>query len=423
MDRAIDSQPVEWSTRRVIVATILITAVIVVFALILQFNAALFVLFLGIVLGMAVRPGVDWLHRQGLPRFAGVLIIYFALLILVALFALLVAPLILEQSREIVAGLPEYYASLRSMLVRSPSLLIRQLGRRMPTHLEIGGALVPATENGDALGRVGWTIGMFGTVMRGVLMTLAVLLLGYYWNLESRRLTQFGLLLLPAARRGDAEELVGGIESKVGGYVRAQVIISAMMGVMAITVYLILGLPYSVILALMAAVGEVIPILGPTLGTVPAVLVALSISPERAVIVVIAVLFINAVGNYVMVPRVMNHTVGVNPIVTLLALAAFGALFGLPGAVLAIPMAAIVQLLLDRFLLPSDEDTPALVGRGQVGRLRYETQDLAQDVRRQGVRRGQELVVETEPVEDDLEAIARDLDELLASLEGGEEPS
>ncbi|HHX65420.1 MAG TPA: AI-2E family transporter, partial [Chloroflexi bacterium] len=376
MNRVFGVRPDDWTTRRVIVATILIASVVILFGLMLQFGSVLFVLFLGLVLGMAVRPAVEWLHGRGLPRPLGVLTIYLVLLVSLILFLLLIAPLLIEQTREIVAALPSYYDSLRDALARSSSFPIRQISRRMPEKIEFGGVLsldgadkVSGDKmSGDEMSMdpVGWTVSIAGTALRGLLVMLAVLLLGYYWTLEGHTLIRYGLLMLSADRRDEVRELVAGIESKVGGYIRAQAILSALMGVMTLVIYLALGLPYSLMLALMAAVGEVIPVIGPTLGTVPAIFLALSISFERALMVTVALFLINAVGNYLLVPRVMTRTVGVNPVVTLLALAAFGALFGFAGAVLAIPMAAIVQLILDYAIVDPDEEGATPAGRDRV---------------------------------------------------------
>jgi hypothetical protein len=111
----------------------------------------------------------------------------------------------------------------------------------------------------------------------------------------------------------------------------------------------------------------------------------------------------------------MDRSVGVNPVVTLLALLTFTSFLGLPGAILAVPLAAIFQMLVDRFLLGPDaveQEPPA--GRDYINRLRYETQGLVQDIRKQIRRKGQDPVRGTDGIRDEIEAIARDLDSILA---------
>jgi hypothetical protein len=157
---------------------------------------------------------------------------------------------------------------------------------------------------------------------------------------------------------------------------------------------------------------------GPFLGAVPAALVALSIAPDRLIWVILATIVIQQLEGSLLVPRVMNRTVGVNPFVTLLSLFAFGTLFGIAGALMAIPMAALVQLALNHFVFqPVTVELDASEGRDFASRLRYEAQDLIQDLRKQArhKKRGtDEKVSQIEQVMDEIETITTSLDELLA---------
>jgi hypothetical protein len=149
-------------------------------------------------------------------------------------------------------------------------------------------------------------------------------------------------------------------------------------------------------------------------------LVALSIAPVKLIWVIVATVIIQQLENSLLVPRVMRKAVGVNPFVTLLAIFAFSSLFGIAGALMAIPIAAIIQLLLDRFLFqPGTMESEVLVGRNYASRLRYEAQDLAQDLRKQARlnKEGPDRWVEqTDQVMDEIEAITTDLDSLLAQV-------
>ncbi len=127
------------------------------------------------------------------------------------------------------------------------------------------------------------------------------------------------------------------------------------IGVAAFIAYLLIGLPYTLVLAIFAAVMELVPIFGPALGAGPALSVALSISPDKAIWVVIATLLIQLMENVFLVPRIMKSSTGVNPILVLLSLIAFGAVFGFMGALLALPLAAIIQLFVSRVVLTTTE--------------------------------------------------------------------
>jgi predicted PurR-regulated permease PerM len=144
-------------------------------------------------------------------------------------------------------------------------------------------------------------------------------------------------------------------EIKIGGYVRGQGLLSIVIGVLAFIAYLVIGLPYALVLAIFAGVMEMVPIFGPALGAIPAFLVALSIDPSKALWVVVATVVIQLLENAVLVPRIMKNAMGVNPIMVLLSLIAFSSVFGVAGALLALPLAAIIQLTVSRAVVSAAE--------------------------------------------------------------------
>jgi hypothetical protein len=169
---------------------------------------------------------------------------------------------------------------------------------------------------------------------------------------------------------------------------------------------------------------EAVPMVGPLLGAIPAGMVALSISPEKFIWVIVATTIIQQLENSLLVPRIMSRTVGVNPFVTLLSIFAFSSLFGLAGALMAIPMAAIIQLILNHYVFqPVTVEMDASEGRDYSSRLRSEAQDLIQDLRKQTRHQqdeSDEKVVQIEHVMDEIEAITANLDELLARANNSE---
>jgi hypothetical protein len=142
--------------------------------------------------------------------------------------------------------------------------------------------------------------------------------------------------------------------------------------------------------------------------------------------VIIATIVIQQIENSLLVPRVMRKAVGINPFVSLLSLFAFSSLFGIAGALMAIPIAAIIQLLLDRFVFhPGMIEAEVSPGRDLASRLRYEAQDLAQDLRKQArlKKGGSDLrVKQIDQVLDEIETITTDLDSLLAQVSNSGTP-
>jgi predicted PurR-regulated permease PerM len=427
---ASDTSPLlpNWRPSKVALATIFVVLVGVAFWIVFRFRMVLFALFVALVISTAITPGVEWLHRRGLPRPVGVILIYLLIIALLAGFVWLVAPLILDQVAGISEELPAYYQQLRGWFVDSPSFLVRIIGARLPQDLVLtpfaqqaplidpdspvpngNGAETPIRE------QISQAIRYAGTVVRGLFLGLAVILLAFYWTLDGQRAVRYLVLLVPQNQREDIRTIYDEIELKVGNYIRGLFLVSLIVGGMALVSYWIIGLPYALSLALIAGVFEAIPIIGPALGAIPAIAIALSTGDNSIVLgVIIAVLIIQAVENYILGPRILGHSVGVNPIVTLLALVTFTSLLGFAGALLAIPLAAVFQIVIDRFLLKSDvleEDIPE--GRDQVSVLRVELKELSTDVRKKIREKDDEMGEDEDRVEDFLEKIASDLDQIL----------
>jgi predicted PurR-regulated permease PerM len=412
-----------WTVQRVALAALVTLGIAFGFFLLYQFYMIVFLLFVAITLAVAVRPIVEWLRARGLPEGVGVLVVYAILLTLIVGLALLVGPLLIEQINTLGVQLPEYYRQFRLTLVDSGNPLLVQVVRAFPTVPELSTpalaedtspfvALTPALQ---FIQTAGYVIFVFG----------AVLLLAFYWTLEGELITRRCILLIPLNRRDEVRTLLAEMGGTIGGYFRGQAILCVLVGILSLIGYWSIGLPYALGLALVMALFEAIPMIGPTLGAIPAVLVAFSTAPELVPWVLGVVVVIQVLENNLLVPRVMNQSVGVSPIVTMLSIAAFGALFGLAGAILAIPLAAMLQIVLNRlvFRLPSADDlvvvaqTASGTERNVASKIRLQAQEIVIDVRK-GLRDDDGRVEpEVETLQDSLEAIALELDTLLSQAE------
>jgi predicted PurR-regulated permease PerM len=411
------SQPYDWTFRRVVWATLVLISIILGFWLLYRFNQVIFILLIAIVIGTVIRPAVAWLHQRGLPRMAGVILVYLLLLILLAGFLLLVFPLIVEQGATIAAAVPGYYQNLREWMVNYPNQLMVRLSEFLPATLPSLNPRAAQQTGQEVMASAGQALGYMKLAAQVIFIAIVILVLAYYWTLDGPRTIQSFLLLIPQDQRESISELISAMETKVGFYIAGQGLLCLVIGIMALLAYLLIGLPNALVLALIAGVLEAVPMAGPLLGAIPAALVALSIAPDKLVWVIIATIVIQQLENSFLVPRVMRKAVGVNPFVTLLALFAFSSLFGFAGALMAIPMAAIIQLLLDRFVFhPAAMEPEVSAGRDYASRLRYEAQDLAQDLRKQArlKKGGSDLrVKQIDQVMDEIETITTDLDALL----------
>ena len=409
---------IQWTFRRTMWATLVLVFVALGFWLLYRFNQVIFILFIAIVMGTVIRPAVNWLHRRGLPRIAGVMLVYLVLLALLIGFVLLLFPLIVEQGTTIAAAVPGYYQSVREWMVGFPNQLVVRLSEFIPTALPSLNPRAAQPTGQEVVASAGQALGYVTSAARAIFIAIAILVLAFYWTLDGPRTIRSWLLLVPKGQRESIAELISAMEAKVGFYIAGQGVLCLFIGVMALIAYLLIGLPNALVLALLAGVLEAVPMIGPLLGAIPAALVALSIAPSKLVWVIVATLLIQQMENTVLVPRVMRKAVGVNPFVSLLAIFALSSFFGIAGALMAIPIAAIIQLLLDRFVFqPGVMEAEGSPGRDYASRLRYEAQNLAQDLRKQArlKKGGSDLrVKQIDQVLDEIETITTDLDALLA---------
>ena len=344
---------VTWTTSQVVLATIFVVCVFLTFWLLYRLREVLFLFFVAIVVGTAIRPAVDWLHRRGISRATGIILIYILIAALVIGFLAMILPLVADQATEFSRTIPQYYASFRGALINSGNRLFQNIGWRIPSEILLLVRRDPNSE--EVLDQVGQTLFYTNVILKGLLGTLAVFLLAYYWTQESQFVVRALLRIVPPSHKKSAREFLQLAETKLGGYIRGQGLLCIAVGLAAFFAYLVIGLPYLLVLSIFAGVMEMIPIFGPALGAIPALLVALSIDPSKAIWVVVATAAIQSLENAVLVPRIMRHSMGVNPIIVLLSLIAFGSVFGFVGALLAIPLAAIIQLLVSRVVLTAAE--------------------------------------------------------------------
>jgi predicted PurR-regulated permease PerM len=399
-------------------ATLVLAFVALGFWLLYRFYQVVFILFVAIVIGTVIRPVVAWLYSRGVPRIVGVILVYFLLLALLTSFVLLLFPLVVEQGTTIAAAVPGYYQSLHEWVGNNPNPWIVRLSEFLPATLP---GMEPIQQTGEQmLASAGQALGLVASAAKVILIATAILLLAFHWTLDGPRTIQSLLPLLPRSQRASISELISAMETKVSFYLAGQSVLCLVIGILALVAYLLIGLPNALVLALVAGVMEAIPLVGPLLGAIPAAAIALSIAPTKLVWVIVATLVIQQLENSVLVPRVMRKAVGVNPFVSLLAIFAFSSIFGIAGALMAIPIAAMMQLFLDRYVFhPGTLESETSSGRDFASRLRYEAQDLAQDLRKQARlhKGGSDLTIkQTDQVMDEIEAITTDLDALLGQV-------
>ncbi len=422
----------EWSVRSMFMATLAAVAVGLAFLLVYRFYMVVFLLFAAIALQMALDPVVRWFFRRGIPKETGMVLIYTLLFGLVGTAVWFATPMVVNQGQTAFKDILEYYQSLRTNLLHSPLGLVRILTSSLPVQPSLGllfspSGSDPAAETNAVLGAAP---GLYWINAAGqtLFVLIAILSIAFYWAREGEVILRRLVLHAPPAHREEVRAFIAEIQNKIGAYIHGQSILSLVVGGMSFVAFLLIGVPNAVLLGVIMGLFEAVPVIGPTLGAIPAILMTLAVAPAKALWVIGALIGIQLAENNLLVPRVMDESVGVNAIVSMLAIAAFGVLFGIGGAILAIPLAAIIQIILNRILFntPISEEAASQslvtqdVSRSYLGVLRLKAQELTLDVRKleRAEERDDPANHEADPIADEVEAIAATLDQMLAQMEG-----
>jgi predicted PurR-regulated permease PerM len=415
----------QWTVRQMLLGTLTVFGVALGFLLLYRFYMVVFLFFVAFSLTVALDPAVNWLYRRRIRKEIGVLLIYLLLFLLISALVWLIAPTLIEQVRTVLQDLPGYYSTARDYLVSSRIGLVRGVARTLPQALSLPQLVASASGDPANAEASTWTSVWFG--LRTFFAFIAVFIMAFYWTLEGEVIVRRFVLQVNPERREGLRELIDEVNQKIGGYFRGQIILCLIVGGLSLVAFWLIGVPNAITLGLLMGIFEAIPVLGPTLGAIPAILMALATAPETTLWVVIALVAIQVIENNLLVPRIMDQSVGVNAVVSMLAITAFGVLFGIVGAILAIPLAAIVQILMGRLLFdaPANEESgagmpaAAEVSRSHTGVLRLEARELAQAVRRQARAPEEEddNGLENDEEADEVEAIALELEHYLAYQE------
>jgi len=372
-----------WPLRKTVATTLIVASMLLLGLGLVWLRHVGLMLFGGIVLATALKPSIDMLvTRGGLGKVHAAIIVYglLSLVMIAAIVALI--PEVVAQGQSFAQKLPGWYDEGRGYLLASDHRVLKSLGNRIPNAMPEFGQLMKmgaGMNGGDSS-----PLAIFMQVTTGLLGVLAVGVLAFYWSINEEQTIRSILQLAPDYRRTFHQNLVDELLMKLGGYIRGQLILCAAVGLLSLIAYLLIGLPYALLLALVAGFLEAIPIIGPTLGAIPAILVALTLGPQTTALVIGAAMLIQTLENYLLVPKIMDRSVGIGAVVTLVAIVAFGALFGTIGAIFAIPLAAISQTLFERLVLLGDfKQQEFTTSRDAAGVLHYQLLDLIHDIKRQ----------------------------------------
>jgi predicted PurR-regulated permease PerM len=331
------------SVRTLVVAALIVSALLGLAVLLSQVVNLLLILLVAIVFAEGMRPLVNRLTEARLPRPLAITVVYAAFIALLAVLITLLVQPIVDEATSLAHNLPAYQKSIEST-VASWQHALNLGGSGSPN---IGNTLAGSL---DTAKNVLLTIGGY---IVGVLVNLVlVLVIGFLWLVTADRLKHFVVDLLPPRHQELAADVFSDMGQRMGGFLRATAINMVVVGILTGVACTALGLPSAVLLGIFAGLTAAIPLVGPFLGIVPPLLLGLTLGTGHAVLVGVVLLIVQLLDANLVVPQVMNRVVSLPALAVVVALLIGGALEGLIGALLAVPVASALQVVLIRVVVP-----------------------------------------------------------------------
>lgn len=313
--------------------------------LLLVYVSVLFATGLAPLVRIIERQQLVRIGRRRLPRAAAILVIYGTVIGLLGAFIAAILPALIDQGQQLWTDLPDKIDMLQVQLIAwgvlPKTLTVTELLQRAPV---AGGA--------DVVTRIILALWSFAG---GLIGFISILLLTFYLLVESQGVFDLFVRLFRPERRERVRDVAARVSIKVSAWLGGQLLLGGIIGVTSAIGLALLGVPYFFVLAVICGIGEMIPMVGPLLSAVPAVAVALSVSPSLALAVVVFFVAQQALENNFLVPKVLGQQVGLSAVTVIIALSVGSQLLGLIGALLAVPTAAIIQVLVEELVLREEK--------------------------------------------------------------------
>ena len=306
----------------------------------------LVLVFIAAVVAAGIAPAVRrvrvvwrfWFHRR-LPRGTAVMIVYLPFLLVVASVAVFLVPKVVADWRQLSSQLPSL---VETNIVQPLERYVPMGAVREALH---GGIDIPDQSVFRYMRSAATAIGA----------VFAILFMVAYMLIDAPRLRNLILLVYPAEVRGDRLRTLMRMGRRMSSWLSAQLLLAAIIGIFTFAGLAILGIPYALPLAILAAFGEVIPVIGPIVSSIPALAVAILHSRWQFWAVLIFYFMLQKFENYVVVPRVMSSKVSISPLAVFIAFMMGASILGFIGAIIAIPVAAIIQVTFEEVFVSRRE--------------------------------------------------------------------
>jgi predicted PurR-regulated permease PerM len=308
-----------------------------------QVRSIIILVFISFVLMQAINPLVSRLEKIKIPRILAILIVYILILAIISFAIAGIIPILIEQTAGLINSLPQ---------------IIQNIKIFSENNIDLSSQLKLLDGIPSNIAQI--AVSVVSNVFSGLIMFVIT----FYLLLEKNNFPKYSDSFFGEKGKTKFLQIMKHLESILGSWVSAELLLMTIIGLFSYLGYSILGLKYAVPLAIIAGLLEAVPNIGPTIATILAGLVALTVSPLTALFTVIFGILVQQLENNFIVPKIMSKTVGLNPLVTIILIASGGKLAGIGGAVLAIPLFLTIQAIIKGLShdpdlkYPKDTDKP-----------------------------------------------------------------
>lgn len=321
-----------------------IVAVLGLLYLIYLVREVIGIIFATLIFASAIAPSVKKLEKIKIPRSLAILLIYLAILLVIGAAVYLIIPPIINEAKELGNNLPHYINKTSNLIFNLQNYTDKN---NWPIDLQ-------ATINNLTAGLQSSTQGLIETISNffgGLFSFFIILVMTFYLTLEQDGLKKSVAAFLPLKNRQRLLKTLDQIQQKISWWFRGQLALCVIIFLMTYMSLSIFGMKYALVLAIIAGLAEIIPYLGPTIAAVPAIFIALVQSPVLALFILLVYIIIQLVENNILVPKIMQQAIGLDPIISIVALMIGFKLAGILGAILAIPASTALMVIAKDLLL------------------------------------------------------------------------
>lgn len=350
-----ESVLVVFSVNSVAKSTLAVIGILVLVYFLYLIKNILLIFLISLFLASVFNPGVDFFERYKIPRPLGLIILYILVFALLTFLIGSLVPIIIEQITDIASNLSGYVNNLFNGNTKLPfdeeimpyfnelwsSVDRQQIVTTIKKSLETIGSQL-GNWTGNALGAI-------LTVSAGILNMVMVFFITFFIVIDNKNLHKFFLSLFPSKHGAYLSQRIHTIQEKIGDWIRGQLLLGISMGIITFIAFWILGIKYATTLAIISAISEFIPYVGPLITFSSAALIAINQSTGTFLWLILVYVIIQTIEGNILVPLIMSRSVGINPIIVILAMLIGWQFLGILGMIIAIPVAKIISLFVEDY--------------------------------------------------------------------------